>query len=396
MALLHWEFDSLKVKGRLLHIITGLGTGGAERALFALLSGGLAKRFDCAVLSLSDEGTMGAPIRKLGVPVHALGMRKGLPTPGTLVRLRDELRLLRPDVIQGWMYHGNLAASFAQKLSSNRPRLVWNIRHSLYDLGHEKPFTRHVIRANRTFSRGPEAIIYNSSLARNQHERFGLAGRSSVVIPNGFDLSQWRPDPKGNATVRREFGLDSDDLIVGHVARFHPMKDHATFLRAAVEVASRVSNARFLLVGREVHLNKPELRGIVPDNLVPRFIFAGEMTNVSRLVQAMDVLCSSSLSEAFPNVLGEAMASGVPCVTTDVGDCACIVGDTGFVVPSRDAAALAEAIAALLQMPREERVDLGARARDRVASRYGIDTIVGRYSDLYCDLIDYLPGDSAR
>lgn len=368
---------------RLLHIITGLNTGGAERALCALLAGGLARRFDCAVLSLSDEGTMGAPIAALDVPVYTLGLRAGLPGLGAIWRLRNHLKSLRPDVIQGWMYHGNLAAILATCLAPGCPGLVWNIRQSLYDLGDEKPLTRQVIHANRLLSRQPSAVIYNSRLSREQHERFGISAGKGVVIPNGFDLSRLLPDSEVAAAMRRELQIGAEALVVGHVARFHPMKDHAGFLRAAVEVARRVPQARFLLVGREVSPDNPALAGIIPADLLSRFRFTGERQDVPRVIQSMDVLCSSSWSEAFPNVLGEAMACGVPCVATDVGDNAFIVGETGLVVPPSDSTALAKALSVMLEKSPGERISLGLEARSRVQENYRIDKVVDQYSKVY-------------
>jgi len=304
-----------------LHIITGLNTGGAERALYALLAGGLADRFTCAVLSLSDEGTMGAPIHALGVPVYSLGMRPGLPGPRTVLRLRSLMQQLQPDVVQGWMYHGNLAASLATHLAPNQPALAWNVRQCLYDLANEKPLTRQVIRANRLLSRRPDAIVYNSKLSRKQHELFGFSAGRGAIIPNGFDVDLLKPDPVVGVAIRRELGLPTGVPVVGHVARFHPMKDHAGFLRAAVEVARRLPQVQFLLVGRDVSPDNPALSGVIPTDILPRFVFCGERRDATRLMQAMDVLCSSSAwGEGFPNVLGEAMACGVPCVTTDVGE----------------------------------------------------------------------------
>lgn len=368
---------------KILHIITGLNTGGAERALCALLAGGLAERFNCAVLSLADEGSMGEPIRELGVPVHMLGIRAGASGPGSLLKLRRLVRQLRPDVIQGWMYHGNLAASVAACLAPDRPALAWNVRHCLYDLANERPLTRQVIRVNRALSRCPGAIIYNSRLSREQHERFGFAAERGVVVPNGFDLTRLRPDLEAGMAVRREFGLPLDVTVVGHVARFHPMKDHASFLRAAVRVARENSSAWFLLVGRDVSPENPALADIVPQGLLGRFVFVGERSDPHRLMQAMDVFCLSSWSEAFPNVLGEAMACGVPCVTTHVGDSADIIGNSGVVVPPYDSQALASGLQTMVRKSREKRRALGCAARARVKTHYGLDSVVRQYADLY-------------
>ena len=369
---------------KVLHVITGLSTGGAERALYNLLAGGLAQQFETAVISLQDEGSMGGRIRELGVPVYGLHMRRGLPTPGTFGRMGRRVRAFRPEIIQGWMYHGNLAASVAAHLAPGRPALSWNIRQSLYGLKAEKPLTRQVIRANRLLSGAADAIIYNSRLSRSQHELFGFQGSRAVAIPNGFDLQRLRPDLETGAAVRRELGLSLDATVVGHVARFHPMKDHASFLRAAVRVAHENPSARFLLVGREVSPDNPGLAGIVPPELLEHFVFTGERSDPHRLMQAMDVLATSSAwGEGFPNVLGEAMACGLPCVTTDVGDSAAIVGDTGFVVPSADAQALASGLERMVRKNREERRALGQAARERIQTHYGLDSVVAQYAELY-------------
>ncbi len=368
---------------RILHIITGLSTGGAERALYNLLSGGLSQRFDCAVLSLGGEGKFGALIRDLGVPVETLQMQAGLPVLSSIYRLRQQVRLFRPDIIQGWMYHGNLAASLAVWMAQGHPALVWNVRHCLYSLSSEKRLTRKVIRANRATSSCSQTIIYNSQLSREQHESFGFVRERGMVIPNGFDLDCQKPDLSTGEVVRRELGLPAKALVIGHVARYHPMKDHANFLRAAVDMARCVPGVRFLLVGREVTPDNPVLAGIVPRELMARFTFAGERDDVYRLMSSMDVFCVSSWSEAFPNVLGEAMACGVPCVTTDVGDSAAIVGETGLVVPPSDSSALAQALTDMAEKSSGQRRALGGAARDRIAVHYSLESIAVRYAQLY-------------
>lgn len=370
---------------RVLHVITGLSTGGAERALYNVLSGGLADQFGTAVLSLGDEGTMGPRIHELGVPVYALNMRSGLPGPKVLAKLRRLVRSLNPDVIQGWMYHGNLAASLAGMFG---PAVAWNVRHSLYDLADEKALTQKVIWGNRWLSNRVEAIVYNSRVSRRQHEAFGFYSARGRVIPNGFDLERLRPDWDKAAAIRRELGIPETAPVVGHVARFHPMKDHASFLRAAVRVAREFPTAHFLLVGRGVSLDTLGLAGIVPQSLMERFIFLGERSDAQILMQAMDVFCLSSWSEAFPNVIGEAMASGVPCVVTDVGDTKYIVGDTGVVVPPLDSEALGEGLLRVLEMNTEKRHALGRAARERLEAHYGLDSVVAQYSDLYKTMTD--------
>ncbi len=366
-----------------MHVVTGLETGGAERALYNLLAGGLADRFDTAVVSLRDEGTMGSFIAALGVPVYAMKMHSCVSAAIAMGGLHRIVRSFGPDLIQGWMYHGNLAASAMAWMGSRSSVVTWNIRHCFYGLKAERPLTRQVIRGNRFFSGRANAMIYNSRLAKTQHETFGFASGQSLVIPNGFDVERLRPEPEVGLSVRKELDIPEDAVVVGHVARFHPMKDHASFLRAAVQVGRQVPVARFLLVGRDVSLENPALANIVPPEYRNRFFFTGERSDAHRLMQAMDVLCSSSWSEAFPNVLGEAMACGVPCVATSVGDCPDIIGDAGIVVPPSDSGALAQGLLVMLEKDGAERRALGRAARERVELRYSLQAVVGGYITLY-------------
>lgn len=372
---------------RVLHIITGLSTGGAERALYNVISAGLAGQYETALISLRDAGTFGERIEALGVPVHGLGIAGGLPGPRALYHLRHLIGEFRPDVIHGWMYHGNLGASVSARMAPSRPAVAWNVRHSLYGIANEKLLTRQVIRAGRRVSASVDAIVYNSRVSREQHEAFGFDGKRAQVIPNGFDLAEVRSDATIRARVRGEFGVPEDAPLVGNVARFHPMKDHASFLRAAVMVAEAVPEVRFLVVGREVNPDDPALAGIVPPALLDRLCFLGERSDVPDLMRAIDVLCTSSAwGEAFPNVLGEAMACGVPCVATDVGDSADIVADTGIVVPPSDSEALGQGLLAMLGKPLQERAALGRAARARVERNYGSEAVVAQYAELYSRL----------
>lgn len=372
---------------RILHIITGLSTGGAERALYNLLNGGLGEYFDSHVISLGDEGTIGPQIRALGVPVTSLGMRRGRATFSGLAKLRRMVRSFMPDLIQGWMYHGNLAATWARTLASGCPVLAWNIRQSLYNLGHEKPMTQQVIRANRFFSSAPDALLYNSWLSRKQHEAFGFASRHGRVIPNGIDVRKYSFSFASRQRIRFKLGIPVDAPVVGHVARLHPMKDHPIFLRAAVDIALRYPETHFLLSGRNVSLENETLAQLIPAQVHDRFHLLGERNDVPDLMSAMDVFCQSSWSEAFPNVLGEAMAVGVVCVATDVGDSAAIIGDTGVVIPPRDKEALAAGIESVLTMSSEERNILGSRARARIEANYTLGVIVEQYAALYEQLV---------
>lgn len=373
---------------KIIYIITGLATGGAERALYNLLNEGLAERFDCHVISLIDEGTIGPQIQALQVPVSSLGMRNGRPTVSSLLQLRRIVREFKPDVVQGWMYHGNLMARLARTLSPGRPALCWNIRQTLYGIGYEKKMTQMVIRANRFFSSSPDVLLYNSGLSRKQHEAFGFDSSNGQVIPNGIDMQMFSFSSAYRHQVRSELNIPDSALLVGHVARMHPMKDHSLLLRAASKLAVHYPDTHYLLIGKDITVQNKSLIRLIPDEVMARFHMLGERDDISRLMSAMDIFClSSSRGEGFPNVIGEAMATGVPCLTTDVGDSGLIVDDTGVIVPPGNEHDYMTGLEKLLTMPVKQRRELGIRARARIEANFTLASIVNRYDALYENLV---------
>ncbi|MFC1523801.1 glycosyltransferase [Thermodesulfobacteriota bacterium] len=371
---------------RIIHIITGLNQGGAEAMLFKILPH-LKSRFDIHVVSLMDEGVYGGKIKENDISLNCLYMRRGEFMGGHLLRLRTLLKRIQPDIIQSWMYHSNLIASVVRMLIMSKPAIAWNVRHSISDLSHERSMTRQVIRANRFLSRGVDRIVYNSRISREQHERFGFAPENGLIIPNGIDVNCFIPSIETRWRVRSELGISEDAVVVGHVARMHPMKNHLGFLRVAVNLAKRYIYAHFVLVGNDVTLSSGSLSALIPEEVRGRFHLLGSRTDVSELMSVFDVFCLSSVwGEAFPNVLGEAMATEVPCVTTNVGDCALIIGNTGVVVPPWDEDALLAGIESLLKMSSEKRRKLGERARARIEANYTLRGIVEKYVELYEEL----------
>ena len=369
---------------RIVHIITGLHVGGAERMLWKLLAHADYARFDMRVLCLLGDGRIGEEIRALGIPVSCLGIQSPAGAFKAFGKLRRYLRGVSPDILQGWMYHGNLAAWFGRLLSGSRIPLVWGVRQSLYDLSREKPATAQVIRFCAFVSKAATKILYNSETARGHHEGIGYASRHGESIPNGFDTEIFRPDETARSGLRREFGLEEDLPIVGMVARFDPMKGHSNFLAAATWLAERHADVHFVLVGRGVEMANPvfaQVAGTIP--LAGRIHLLGERQDIPALTAGLDVAVTPSVSEGFANAIGEAMSCGIPCVVTDVGDSAKVLGDCGRVVPPGDSLALAQAISELLRMPAGTRRALGMRARQRVIDEYSIAAVAARYEALY-------------
>jgi glycosyltransferase involved in cell wall biosynthesis len=368
---------------RVVHVITGLGTGGAEAMLQKLVAATRAE-LSHSVVSLTGSGPIGSMLAADGVPVTCLGMRRGTPDPraiGAIVRL---LRRERPDVVQSWMYHADLLAGLAGALAGRIP-VVWGIRHTDADPATAKRLTHWTRMACARLSGVlPARIVCCADSARDAHCGVGYRADRMLVIPNGFDLTRFAAQPGARARVRRELDIPDEAGVVGMVARFHPDKDHRNFVAAARVVGEANRGAVFVLAGQGVDGANPTLSTWIDANgLRSRVRLLGVRSDVPSVLAAMDVLATSSRTEAFPNVLGEAMASGIPCVATDCGDSRAIVGATGRVVPPGDPVALGRAILEVLGLPPLTRAALGAAARERICERYDIRVIARRYVSVY-------------
>lgn len=371
---------------KLVLIITGLSTGGAEMMLLKVLER-LDARFSPHVISLTTRGEIGPRIQALGIPVEALGMRPGLPNLIAFFRLVRRLKALKPDVVHTWMYHADLLGGLAAWLAGVGA-IGWCIRNSNFARVKTKLTTRIVVGACAWVSRWvPDRILNCSEVARQVHVVRGYAADKMVVVPNGFDLARFQPDPLARAAVRSELGVGADTPLVGLIGRLDPQKNHTGFFEAAGLLHRRLPAVRFVLAGKGIDEGNGELvRAMEAAGVRQVTHLLGLRSDIPRLMAALDVLASSSDGEAFSNVLGEAMACGVPCAVTDVGDSAYIVGNTGRVVPPGDMAGLAIAMESLLIFPADERQALGERARARVAESFEIGQVVKRYEVFYEEL----------
>jgi len=376
-----------------IHIITGLSTGGAEMMLYQLLSCTNRKRFEPVVVSLIDRGTLADRIEALGIPVHTIGIKQGIPTPAGILRLVNTVRQINPDVIQGWMYHGNLAAQLASIFFTNIKPVLWGIHHSITTLKSEKKMTQVIIKLGAVLSPKATKIIFVSKNSKAQHEALSYQVEKNCVIPNGFDTSLFKPSKEARLDLRKELGLPERAFLIGLICRYHPMKDHNNFLQAAALLLKNYPDAYFILAGTEVDKNNKTLYQLIKDlEIVERVHLLGERSDMYRLTAALDIATSASAyGEAFPLVVGEAMSCGVPCVVTDVGDSAWVVSDTGRVVTSRNPQALVEAWQELIVMSLHDREALGKAARTRIIENFSLQTIVTLFEDLYESVLECKP-----
>lgn len=345
------------------------------------------RRFRAQVLSLTDLGAKSDEIRALGIPVEAVGMKRVTPNPMAMLRLMRFLRASKPDIVHTWMYHADLAGGLAARLAT-RSSIIWCVRHGVLDdtMGRR---TRAVVRLCAMLSAYvPDRIVMCSQAAREAHVYAGYEPGRICVIPNGVDLSRFAPSDPARHRVRHELRVPVSALVGIHVARLDPQKDHQNLIKSCAVVMKSVPNFYLIMCGDGITDDNRWLAQALADAGVPRerVRLLGRRNDVADLFNAADVAVSSSFGESFPNVLAEAMACGIPCVTTDVGDSAYIVGDTGRIVPPRDVAALGAAIIDLLSATREAKEALRRSTRARVQSLFDIREVASMYQNLYHNL----------
>jgi glycosyltransferase involved in cell wall biosynthesis len=375
---------------RVLHVITALGVGGAENMLLKLLGADTLGGVEQHVVTLLPGGGMVGRVAGACSTLRELDLLGPLALPRGLAQLAAHTRRLAPDLVQGWMYHGNLGATVAAASAGRRVPLVWGVRQSLPSLKGENAFARAAIHLNRVLSRQPDVILFNSHTSLAQHAERGFSTQRAKVLPNGFDTGRFRPDPAARQRLRQAWGVPDDAVVFGLVARWHPVKNHAGFLEAARQLRRAHPQVHLVLAGTGVDASQTLLSQALHDPaLAGALHLLGEQRDVPSLMAALDVCVSSSSAEAFSNTLGEAMACSLPCVATDVGDSADVLGGTGLVVPPGDTAALAAAMAQFAGHgpdARAERAARGARARSRVLEHYRLEAVARQHAELWAGL----------
>lgn len=370
-----------------VHIITGLNDGGAEGVLFRLCTHDT--EFRHVVISLSGEGKYGILLRASGIEVFTLGMRPNVPSVLALAKLVQLLRRYKPDVVQTWLIHGDLFGGLAARIAGIKA-LVWGIRHSTLEVGKAKITTIWVSRLLAKLSLWlPARIVVCSERSIDVHEKLGFRRSKMRFVPNGFDLESFSYNQKDGNTIRAELGLRPDVLLIGTVARYDPQKDHSNLLGALSILHAKKNRIRCLLVGTNLDEDNlilvEQIRGFGLEDFV---ILAGRRTDVPAVMSALDLhILPSAYGEAFPNVVAEAMSCETPCVATDVGDSAYIIGHTGWVVPPCDAGALATAIEkALKERLQSDQTRWRQRcfsAKERIEQLFDIKKMITAYKKVW-------------
>ena len=381
---------------RIMHVITGLERGGAETMLTRLLLGLDRHAFAQSVVSLTTRGSYGDLVEASGAVLTTLGMSGFVGMPRCLAVLCGVIREQQPAIVQTWLYHADFLGLVAARLVGG-PSVAWNIRCAELSPDDVPSTTHRLISVLARLSNRPSAVLFNSNAGLHSHRNINYRPRFDLVIPNGFDLDEWYPDLNRRFNFRAEIGVHEKTFIVGMVARYHRIKDHRSFLEAAARIRSSGADVSFVLAGYGIDWsNQALVADIEALDLRDSVNLLGARNDMPAVMAGLDCLALTSRSEGFPNVIGEAMASGVPCVSTDAGDARLIVGDTGNIVPVADAVGLANAIIGLISTSREDRIALAARCRARISEKFSLDRVLALYANFYQDLDEQRKQQTSR
>jgi glycosyltransferase involved in cell wall biosynthesis len=355
---------------KIIFLIRSLYSGGAERQL-VVLSKGLSERgHDVVVAIFYSGGPLEKELWNTRVRVRALNKQGRWDVFGLMSEVTKVVREERPDILHGYGFDQNLIGTTLMPLFP-RMRVVWGLRCS--NLPHEDWLTRLGMKLNCWLSRFPDAIIANSHAGRKYHVAVGYPAEKVVVIPNGIDTEHFHPDLMARGRIRSEWGISEHEKLIGLVSRLDPMKDHPTFLQAAALLTNARKDTRFVCVGGGPADYRATLQNFAKKlGLEERLLWVDTREDMPDVYNALDIAVSSSYAEGLSNVICEAMACGVPCVVTDVGDSAWVVGNTGEVVPCENPSALMNAIGRLL----DQKVCEPAQIRGRIVEQLSLNNLV--------------------
>jgi glycosyltransferase involved in cell wall biosynthesis len=369
----------------IVHVISNLGIGGAETMLVRLIRELSAGADRHTVVSFLPGGVYTEVLRDLGSEVIELEGTRSLQSIALWRPLGKALARAKPDLVQGWMYHGNIGASLAGIMGWHRAPVLWGIRQTLERLRDNRPLTQVFILAGGVLGFHPYRIVYNSTVAAEQHEAFLYPRSKRVTIYNGVDTQRFHPNIVQRLATRAQLGLPADAEVIGRVARNDPMKDNVTLLAAFKRIAAQRPRAHLLVIGTGMDETNRELAELARNTGArARVHLLGPQFKVEELVAAFDVAVSSSrYSEGFQNVLAEAMACAVPAVSTGIGEAAMIIADPARIVRHSDPEALAAAVSAVLDLPAPERARMGAQDRARIEANFEIGTAAARFQEVW-------------
>lgn len=368
----------------LMHVIVGLEASGAELFLQRLVGQQLKQQKKIIVVSLTDDGKLAKPLREAGVLVYSLGLQNVLGIPKVIYKLRKLIRLHRPDLIQSWMYHADLLSSLASV--GLKTKLLWSVRCTTVPEGSH--VTYGIMKLCAFLSRFlPDKICYVATAAEAQHQDYGYSREKSVSIPNGYNFNAFTFNADKRQYYRSLLAIGTDTQLIGLVGRFHRDKGQDLFLKALSRISKDYPQLKVVLIGRGCGLDNSLLVNLLTEDISQMVIPVGEQQDIAGWLSALDLYVMPSRTEGFPNGLAEAMAIGLPCIATDVGDAA-LLADKYAVMCEPQVESIAAKISNLLAMPADERIQLGHAAASWVRNNFSIESIEQRYAQLYLEILE--------
>lgn len=373
-------------KNKILHIISGTAIGGAERTLFNILNSDLADKHQMFVISLTSEEEFGRRINSLNIPIYYLNIKRGNFDIVAIFKLIKIVKKIKPNIIQGWMHFGNLVSLFIHIFLFDRSlKLFWNIRQSFYGIKIEKNLNKIVIYLCAIFSKIPNKIIYNSTLSLKQHNSFGFNNNNGIIILNGFDTNYWKPNENKKLSIKKSMNFIEDNFVVGYVGRDDLFKDINTLINAIEIIAQLNLKIKFVLMGNNLDLKNHKFKKIL-DNWPSSIRLLGSGIDSHEIMPIFDLLVLTSKSEAFPNVIGEAMSMAIPCISSDVGETSNLIKDSGWIFSVGDSKNLSETILDAYELYRFNKNywnELRLKSRKRIINYFNIEFMIHKYNDLW-------------
>lgn len=363
-------------------LIRSLNVGGAERQMTTLAAGLRERGYDVKVIVFVSGGALEAELRTKDIPIFDMSRKSYKDLPSIFLKLRKILNDERPDILYSFLPASNIWSGL-MKIFQPHLTVVWGIRAS-GDMFKKGIWSWLNQRAEVWLSKKADWTIANSHAGRLYIEQRGYPKDRISVIPNGIDTVRFQPTPAKN--LRGIWGFSSSEILIGMVGRIDPIKNYAIFLEAIALTLTERNDLRFICIGggEESYVADLKLKAktLGVDQVL---VWAGEVKDMPAVYNSLDVLVLPSSSEGFPNVVAEAMACGVPCVVTDVGDAAFIVGDTGECFSTKDPIALKNGILSILQKISEDK-SLQRRVRQRIIESFSVDMLIEKTSNLLEDL----------
>jgi len=370
---------------KILHIINTLENGGAQSVLAQLLENWGDEQDHQMVITLRKQEPLSARIEALGVRVKHINLQPREVNIAKFLKLIQIIRSYKPDVIQTWLYHSDLIGGLAALLAGYS-RVVWGVHHTTNNIRSLKPTTANVVRVLSVLSHLiPAYIICCSHSAYQTHLSLGYPKKKMIVILNGVDATRFQPSKSARGLIKNKLRLTHDVKLVGMFARYHPQKDHHTLFRAAGILVRRNPRVHFVLAGESVDVSNEQLLAWSMEESIQNNIhMLGDRQDMPALIAGVDIITlTSSHGEALPQVLGEAMACGIPCVATNIGDVAEFLGGAGIIVEPQNPQSLADAWHEILSLPEAEYKDLCLQGRKRICEFYNIKDMVNAYKSIY-------------